>query len=198
MTTTVRNDRSATVAPRDPWFRQRPLLALVTAGVLFAGVLTLRLLVGQADDAYSMLDVLPVALVAAGFGMRAGVAAGLLAVLLIAVWALARDVSLTPLGWASRVTPMLLLGGLLGYATDRMRAAELQRRQAQAAALLHREAIEINDSLVQGMAAAKWSLEAGQVEAGLETLDHTMAQAQELVSGLIRQARMGGHAEQLP
>ncbi len=198
MTISVRADTPAAAAPRDPWFQQRPLLALATAGALFVAVLTLRLLVGQADDAYSMLYVLPVALVAAGFGLRAGVGAGLLAVLLIVVWALARDVSLTPLGWASRVTPMLLLGGLLGYATDRMRAAEAQRQQAQAAALLHREAIEINDSLVQGMAAAKWSLEAGQVEAGLETLDRTMEQAQELVSGLIRQARMGGRSEQLP
>ena len=198
MTTSAPAEARAAVAPRDPWFRQRPLLALATTGVLFAGVLSLRLLVGDADDAYSMLYVLPVALVAAGFGLRAGVAAGLLAVLLIVVWVLVRDVSLTPLGWASRVTPMLLLGGLLGYATDRMRAAEAERQRAQAAALLHREAIEINDSLVQGMAAAKWALEAGQVDAGLETLDQTMTQAQELVSGLIRQARMGGRAEQLP
>jgi hypothetical protein len=146
--------RVPSTAPRDPWFRQRPGLALVTAG--------------------------------------------LLAVLLIVFWAVAQDVSLGPLGWASRVLPMLLLGVLLGYAADRMRQAEAERARLQTAALLHREAIEINDSLVQGLAAAKWSLEAGRMDAGLNTLDQTMAQAQELVSGLIRQSSMGGQTAQLP
>ena len=40
------------------------------------------------------------------------------AVGLIVLWAAVRDVSLTPLAWASRVVPMLLLGTLLGYAAE--------------------------------------------------------------------------------
>jgi hypothetical protein len=48
------------------------------------------------------------------------------------------------------------------------------------------------------MVAAKWSLEAGDVDTGLSTLNTTITQAHELVSGLIRQAGMGGRAEQLP
>ena len=67
----------------------------------------------------------------------------------------------------------------------------------QAAALLNREAIEVNDTLIQGMAAAKWSIEAGRVETGLQTLDRTMAQAQEMVSDMIRRAGMGGRSAQL-
>lgn len=185
----------ATPSPRDPWFRRRPILALVVAGVLFVAVLTLRLLVGDAEDAYSMLYVMPVALVATAFGLRAGAAAGVIAVALIVIWALAEDVSLTPLAWTSRVVPMLLLGVLLGWASDRLQRAEAERRRLEAAALLHREAIEINDSLVQGMAAAKWSLESGRVDAGMRTLDETITQAHELVSGLIRQANMGGRTE---
>jgi hypothetical protein len=86
---------------------------------------------------------------------------------------------------------------LLGEATDRMRRTEEERRKLEAAALLHREAIEINDSLVQGMAAAKWALEAGSTEAGLKTLDDTIARAHDLVSGLIRRADMGGRTEQI-
>jgi hypothetical protein len=164
---------------------------------MFAGVLTVRLLMGGPEDAYSMLYVLPVALLATAFGLRAGAVAGALAVLLIVFWAVVQDVGLTPLGWASRVIPILLLGILLGRAADRMRRAETERQRLRAAALLHREAIEINDSLVQGMAAAKWSLEAGRVDAALDTLDHTMTRAQDLVSGLIRQANMAGRTEQL-
>jgi K+-sensing histidine kinase KdpD len=176
---------------------QRTLLTLAVAGVLFVAVLCLRLIAGDATDAYSMLYVFPVALVATTFGMRAGAAAGVLAVLLIAVWATADDISLSPLGWAARVLPILLLGVLVGEATDRLRRMESDRRQLEAAALLHREAIEINDSLVQGMAAAKWSLEAGSIDAGLRVLDDTIARAHDLVSDLIRRADMGGRTEAL-
>jgi hypothetical protein len=48
--------------------------------------------------------------------------------------------------------------------------------------------VEINDSLVQGMAAAKWSLEAGRVDNGLAALEETLDQGQRLVSQLIRDA----------
>ena len=187
----------ATESP-DAWFRRRPPLTWAIVVVLFAGVLTLRLSTSHVEDAYSMLYVFPVALVAVAFGRRAGAGAGVVAVLLIVVWVLARDVSLTPSGWLSRVLPILLLGILLGDATDRVRRIESERRRLESAALLHRDAIEINDSLVQGMVAAKWSLEAGDTETGLRTLNATITQAHEMVSGLIRQAGMGGRAEQLP
>jgi hypothetical protein len=178
--------------------RQRSAVVLAVAGALFLAVLTLRLLAGDAEDAYSMFYVLPVALIATSFGMRAGAGAGLLAIGLVVLWTVARDVSLTPTGWASRIVPLLLLGVLLGEASDRIRRAEQGRREAAAAALLHREAIEINDSLVQGMAAAKWSLEAGQTEVGLKTLNETITRAHDLVSGLIREAGLGADSRHLP
>ena len=170
---------------------------MTVAGILFAAVLSLRLSSGTPVDAYSMLYALPVALVATAFGLRAGTVAGVVAVGLTVLWAVTQDIPLTPTGWASRVMPLLLLGVLLGHATDRARRAESERRRLQAAALLHREAIEINDSLVQGMAAAKWSLETGHAETGTEILNQTIAQAHELVSGLIRRADMGTRTEPL-
>ncbi|NIK59165.1 DUF4118 domain-containing protein [Kribbella shirazensis] len=181
-------------APSEPWFRRHPRVALTVAGVTFAAILSLRMLVGDPMDAYSMLYALPVALVAITCGLRSGLAAGLLAVGLIVVWVIARDVPLSPMGWASRVVPLLLLGPLLGDASDRLRRADAERRRLEAAALLQREAIEINDSLVQGMVAAKWSLEATNLEGGLRILDDTIGQAQSLVSGLIRSAGHGTQA----
>ena len=181
----------------DPWFRRRPVLVLGVAGVLYLAVFVLRVSMGDAEDAYSMLYVFPVALVATAFGARAGALAGLLAVVLMVVWAVVRDVSLDPTGWLSRIVPVLLLGVLLGSAADRERRAEEERRRLEAAALLHREAIEINDSLVQGMAAAKWALDSGEPEAGARILGETLARAHELVSGLISRAGMGDRAEDL-
>ncbi|HEY0950659.1 hypothetical protein [Nocardioides sp.] len=179
----------------EAWFRRRPPVTWAAVALLFAGIFALRISGGTVEDAYSMLYVFPVALVAFAFGLRKGAAAGVFAVLLIVVWVIVRDVSLDPVGWVSRVLPILLLGILLGEASDRLRRNEAERRRLETAALLHRDAIEINDSLIQGMAAAKWSLEAGDVETGLNTLNATISQAQELVSGLIRQAGMGGRTE---
>jgi hypothetical protein len=179
-------------SPREPWFRQRPVVALGVAGVLYALVFSIRVLAGGPDDAYALLFVLPVALVAVTFGMRAGLAGGLVGVALIVVWVVVEDVSLSATGWASRILPLLFLGGLVGDASDRLRRADAEKRRLEAAALLYREAIEINDSLVQGMAAARWALEAGRLNAGLRTLELTIVQAEELVSGLIRQADMAG------
>jgi len=188
---------SVSPPPRDPWFRRRPRAALAVAALLYAAILVLRIFSGDAADAYSMLYVLPVALVATAFGRRAGAASGLLAVVLIVVWVIVDDVTLSPTGWLSRVLPILLLGVVLGDAADRLHRAEEQRQRLESAALLHREAIEINDSLVQGMAAAKWSLESGQTDLGIRTLEATLSQAQELVSGLIRRADMGDQAQEV-
>lgn len=192
----VRSPRQWSVdASRDVWFRRRPRLALGVATALFVAVFMLRVLFGDPVDAYSMFYVLPVGLMAVAFGLRGGVAAGLLACALMAIWAVTKDVSLGPTGWLARFFPMLLLGSLLGHAADRLRRGEAERRRLEAAALLHQEAIEINDSLVQGMAAAKWSLEAGRTESGLQTLDETIGEAQRLVSGLIRRADMAQSSE---
>ena len=138
-------------------------------------MLSLRLLHGTPADAYSMLYALPVALVATTFGLLAGTVAGLVAVGLTVLWAVVQDASITPAGWASRVLPLLLLGVLLGHATDRARRAEIERRRLEAAALLHREAIEINDSLVEGMAAATWSLDTGQLPSETESASTVVA-----------------------
>ena len=181
--------------PTDPWFRRRPGLALLLAGAMYAAVLIVRLAQGTPSDASSLLYVFPVALVAMTFGVRAGTAAGALAVALTVVWAVAQDVEISPLGWASRALPLLLLGALVGHATERIRRAEQERRDLHTAALLHRDAIEVNDTLVQGMAAAKWALESGRTDQGLRTLDETLVQAQEMVSSLIREARLGHRTE---
>lgn len=64
------------------------------------------------------------------------------------------------------------------------RAATAQER-ATAAVARAREAAEINDSIVQGMTVAKWSLEAGNLDRSLDVLTDTMTTAQDLVSQLL-------------
>jgi hypothetical protein len=168
-----------------PWYRQRPRVAVTVAALLFAGVFALRLAVGGSEDAISMLYVLPIALVSLAFGAQAGVGAGVCAVALVEAWAVLGDVDLTPVGWLSRATPLLLLGLLVGVASDQQRIAARRDRELAAVLALQREAAEINDTIVQGLAASKWRLECGDVDRGLATLTETMATAQALVSSLL-------------
>lgn len=168
-----------------PWFWLRPALAVTVSVALFAGIIVLRWTMGGAEDAISMLYVLPVALLALTFSRRVGIAAGVLAVALLVLWVVTSGESLSAWGWLSRVVPMLLLGGLVGDAADRIRdAAEAERRNVEVR-LLQREAAEINDRVLQQMAAAKWMLEAGRTDDGVDILASTMDTAQELVGRML-------------
>ena len=168
-----------------PWFWLRPTLAVGVSAVLFAAIIGLRWSVGGVEDSISMLYVLPVALLALGFGCRVGLAAGVFAVGLLALWLVTSDESLSALGWLSRATPFLLLGALTGAAADRIRAAAAAERRSAAAALMQREAAEINDHVLQQMAATKWLLEAGRHDDGIALLESTIETAQQLVSRML-------------
>jgi hypothetical protein len=135
-----------------------------------------------------MLYALPISLVAVAFGLAGGLLAGLIAVGGVLSWVIIDSVHLTALGWATRGVPLLLLGLLLGDAADRLQRSEDERRGLAMAAQRQREAAELNDTIVQGLAAAKWSLEAGQHDRGLEIVSDTLATAQEHVSRLLKAA----------
>ncbi len=177
------------VGSDQPWFRTHPRWAGGVIVSLFAAVLAARFLAGDtAGDAVSLLYALPVALAAVAFGRRAGIGAGLLAVVFVLVWVTARDADLSWLGWVARVVPLLLLGARLGDAAERLDHAEQRRRELEAAAQRHRDAAEISDSLIQGMTATRWALEAGRYDVGLSTLEDTIAKGNRLVSDLLRGA----------
>jgi signal transduction histidine kinase len=132
-----------------------------------------------------MLYVLPVALLAITFGLRVGIASGVLAVSLLVLWAVTAGENLSAWGWLSRVTPLLLLGALVGESADRIRAAAEAERRAAEVRLLQREAAEINDHVLQQMAAAKWMLEAGRIDDGVDLRVSAMDTAQQLVARML-------------
>ena len=171
-----------------PWFAGRPRVALTVAAALFVAVFALRVVVGDVADVISMLYALPVSLLAVAFGARAGTAAGGVAVALVAGWVVVDQVELSAIGWVARGVPLLLLGYLLGDAADRVRRVETARRELETAVQRHRDAVEINDTIVQGMTAAKWMLELGKPDEGLRRLSETIGVSQRLVSELLRDA----------
>lgn len=159
---------------------------------MFVAITAARLALGDdATVAITLLYVVPISLVALAWGRLPGVVASAAALALLALWVVIDGVDLTPLGWAARVVPIMLVGLVLGDASDRIRRAEQARVEQAERELLHREAVEINDSLLQDMAAAKWALEAGRSDVGLERLSDAIASGQKLVSQLIRDSAMG-------
>ena len=174
-----------------PWFRRRPELAIAASVALFVAVLALRLFEPSTEVPVGLLYCLPIALLAVTFGRTAGLLAGAAGVAATSTWALAAGADYGALSWTSRTLPLLLLGGLLGDAADRLVRSEAEARRVSVAAARTREAVELNDSVVQGLAAAKWALEAGRHERGLEIVTETMEQAQSMVSQLLRDAEIG-------
>lgn len=180
-----------------PWFQRWPRASTTVAVLLYAGIFALRMTTGDATDATTMFFALPIALLAVTFGLVAGLVGGLVAVGLTVIWTVTEQVTLSPIGWATRVLPMLLLGVLLGQAADRVRRSEAERARLDQAARWHRQAVEINDSIVQALAVAKWSLEAGNIDSALQILTETLEQAHTMVSQLLREAGLepgGVHA----
>ena len=175
----------------EPWFRRRPRWAVAVGGALFAGVFVTRLLAGDPSGAVTDLYAFPVALLAFAFGAPAGVGAGVLAAALVSVQLGETGVDHSPLGLAARAVAIVLIGLVVGDASDRSAAAQQLRSDVALATERHREAIEINDGLVQGVAAAKWLLEAGRDSAALDALNETMSTGERLVSKLIREASAG-------
>lgn len=175
----------------EPWFRQRRGVSIAVAAVLYVAIFLLRQASKGPADATMLFFVLPVALLAVTFGLLGGLIGGVIAVDLLVVWVLIENVSLSPIGWITRALPVVLLGLLLGHATDRLIQSETERQRLDKAAHWHRQAVDINDSIVQGLAAAKWSLESGKYDSGLATVSDTLDQAQQLVSQLFRDADMG-------
>jgi hypothetical protein len=174
---------SSDVRRREPWFTQHPERALVVCVLSVVAIFTLHLFVADADAA--VLYVLPVALAALAFGLRPGTLAGVVASGLMVVGVLVGGQHLSVLAWCSHLAPLLLLGSLAGASADRVRDARRAERYAMSVAMLQRDAAEVNDSVVQGLAATRWLLESGRVEPALEALDETAASAQGLVSRIL-------------
>jgi hypothetical protein len=171
----------------EPWFHRRPGLTIGVASALYAVVLGLQWLVAGPEP-ITLLFCFPIALLAVAFGLRAGLLAGLGGIVLVAVWASVGGVELSFWGWVTRAAPMLLLGVLLGHAADQLRRSEAERNRLMAAAQRHRDALEFNDRIVQELAAAKWALEAGRPERGLDILRNTVNAAEDMVSQMLRDA----------
>lgn len=175
------------VVIRAPWFRRWPRSGIVVAAGVYGVILAWRIIDDGSVDETAVLLCLPISLLAVIYGLRGGLFAGLAGAMPIALWSGVDRVAV------SELAALMLLGALLGHAVDSWCAAVEENNRLTDAAARHREAVELQDTVVQGLAAAKWALEAGQLDRGLHVVTETLDTAQQHVSDLLRDAGLARH-----
>jgi PAS domain S-box-containing protein len=108
--------------------RWSPDGATTAAALLFVAVTALRFAVPRPVAAIAFLYTLPVLLLALRFGLRGGLAAGLIGFALTALWILVEDVNVGLLGYAVRALVFLATGVVAGTIADRRRQAAAELR----------------------------------------------------------------------
>ncbi len=185
-----------------PWYRSQSLGALVVAAGLFVAVTVAHLIANRTGEAVDMLYTLPVALLAMSFGLRGGLFGAAIGMTLFAIVELSDGIGdIDATGWISRAAALLLLGALLGRATDQIEAGRVraiaaseEQLRLEERARRQAEGLEISDSLLQHLAVAKWMLEAGEYEGAIEVLTSTMATGERMVAELLPMTHSGGDA----
>jgi PAS domain S-box-containing protein len=114
------------------------LAVLIAAGALFAATFALGFAVDDPGESAAVLFTLPIVLTAIKFGAWGGVGAAALTMGLLGLWDAAGQDHMPLLSYLGRAIAYLLLGGLLGNFSDRLRASHerVRRREAQLDAIL--------------------------------------------------------------
>jgi len=105
---------------------------LVISAALFAVVLVLKLVVTEPGWGFPLLYDIPVALLALAFGVRGGLIAAAVGMVLYTIGDVAADIHSNAAGYVSRALTFFVLGGLLGLYADRLRRADSVARRLAA------------------------------------------------------------------
>ena len=195
--------REQTEGASFPWYQSHSYAAMLIATGLFAGVSVAGYFSDGSGEAIDILYSLPVALLAMSFGLLGGLVGAATGFSLFTIFQLADGVGdIDATGWIARAAGLLLLGVLLGRATDQIKAGELrtlaeqeQRRLLQETAHRQVEALEISDSILQHLAAAKWMVERGEDKDAIDILTSTLVTGQRMVAELLPMRHGGFDAQ---
>ena len=102
-----------------------------------------------------------------------------------------------PWKWAG-IHALFILGASAAYITG-WRYTEIERHRAEdygaklaESALLQREALEINDNIVQGLVAMEAAMDFNDEQLARDALNATLANARQIVTGLLQVAKTDG------
>jgi signal transduction histidine kinase len=116
-------------APADRVRRRRVVVAVAAA--LFAGAFAARLAVQDPSALLANFYTVPIAVLAIEFGLRGGLAGAVVGFTLVVAWGEIENVDVGVLGYVSRAAVFVVVGGLVGRFSERLRADVLARQRAQ-------------------------------------------------------------------
>lgn len=99
---------------------------------------------------------------------------------------LVKTSSYTPFFGSDEMALLGSLGAIANLALERIETAEL-RLELETAALRRRQALEINDNVVQGLAVAKYAFELGNMEKAQSAVEGTLAASRRIISDLVEE-----------
>jgi signal transduction histidine kinase len=147
-----RRVRSALEEPTEAVDPRRRAIVIAIAAALFAATFSARLLVDDPSALIANFYTVPIALLAAELGLRAGIAAAAIAFALVVAWGLLNGVHVGLLGYVSRLAVFLMVGVLVGRYAERVkRELALRRRSAAELELRARELESSNAQLTQAV-----------------------------------------------
>jgi PAS domain S-box-containing protein len=111
---------------------------MTAAGAMFVAIFALGFAVDDPGESVAVLFTLPIVVLAVKFGAWGGVGAAVMTMGLLGLWDVTDQDQMPVLSYIGRATAYLLLGGLLGNFSTRLRTSHdrVRRREAQLDAIL--------------------------------------------------------------
>ena len=162
---------------RDTRSRARPPTWAVLLGalMLFLGGFALRLSVKDPGALIANFYTVPIALLAILYGVRAGLAAAGFALLLVWAWGQLQSQHLGVLGYSTRLAVFLLVGGLVGWYSERLREDMAERRLAvRELALRAEDLVESNTELTRAVTRLEAFAEIARAVGGETELERVL------------------------
>ncbi|HUA45875.1 MAG TPA: GAF domain-containing sensor histidine kinase [Solirubrobacteraceae bacterium] len=127
------------------------------AGVLFAATFVARLAIPDPSALLANFYIIPIAILAIEFGIRAGLIAAAVAFALVPAWSAVNGVHVDALGYVSRGAAFVVTGVVVGRFSERLRRDVAERRDAERDLALYADQLEGSN---QGLARSVERLEA--------------------------------------
>ena len=141
------------------------------AAVLLLLFFVIEVVTGSTREPATIAYAVPVALAGIALGARAGMAAAVAGAALYWLGAYVDGETLSVARLSYRLGALVFLGGVVGALASRLAEAE---HAAQLQHELRSRAVELNDTVVQGLALSRYELEADDSTAAAATLAATL------------------------
>jgi K+-sensing histidine kinase KdpD len=161
--------------------RSRRAVAAAAAALLVL-FFVIEVVTGSPREPATIAYAVPVALAAIALGARAGMVAAVAGAALYWLGAYVDGETLSAAHLSYRLGALVFLGGVVGALASQLAEAE---HHAQLQQELRSRAVELNDTVVQGLALSRYQIEGGDATAAAGTLTTTLGRAQELVADLM-------------